>query len=53
MDGRADIVAQTPITVTGLRPELSGAWIVETAVHTQDYESGGFTTVLTGCRKAS
>ena len=53
LDGRADIVAQTPITVTGLRAELSGAWIVETAVHTQDYESGGFTTVLTGRRKAS
>lgn len=53
MDGRADIVAQTPITVTGLRAELSGAWIVETAVHTQDYESGGFTTVLTGRRKAA
>ncbi len=53
LDGRAEIMAQTPLTVTGLRPELSGDWIVETAVHTQDFESGGFTTVLTGRRKAT
>ncbi|MFC5372902.1 contractile injection system protein, VgrG/Pvc8 family [Brevundimonas faecalis] len=50
--GRAEIMAQTPLTVRGLREELSGEWIVETVEHTADFEGGGFTSRITGRRKA-
>lgn len=50
--GRAEIMAQTPLTVLGLREELSGEWIAETVEHTADFEGGGFTSRITGRRKA-
>lgn len=49
--GRAEILAQTPINVIGLRPELSGQWITETAEHTADFTGAGFTTRITTRRK--
>lgn len=50
--GRAEIMAQTPFTVRGLREEQSGEWIAETVEHTADFEGGGFTSRITGRRKA-
>lgn len=50
--GRAEIMAQTPFTVRGLREELSGDWIAETVEHAADFEGGGFTSRITGRRKA-
>ena len=50
--GRAEIMAQTPFTVRGLREEQSGDWIAETVEHTADFEGGGFTSRLMGRRKA-
>ncbi|QQQ17737.1 hypothetical protein JIP62_10370 [Brevundimonas vitis] len=52
LPGRAVIVAQTPIEVTGLRPELSGRWIAKTVTHTLAFEGAGFTTTVTGSRAA-
>lgn len=51
--GRAEIMAQTPFTVLGLREELSGEWIAETVEHTADFEGGGFSSRVTGRRKAT
>jgi len=50
--GRAEILAQTPINVIGLRPELSGQWITETAEHTADFTGAGFTSRITARRKS-
>jgi hypothetical protein len=38
--------------VLGLRPELSGDWITETAEHTADFTGAGFTSRITARRKA-
>lgn len=51
MEGRPEIMAQTPLRVVGLRPELAGDWITETVTHTQDYQTTGFETWLTAVRK--
>lgn len=47
LPGRAEIAAQTPIVLTGLRPSLSRRWIATTVVHRLDWASGGFTTTVT------
>lgn len=52
MPGRAELAAQTPITVTGLRPELSGAWSASKVIHAQDYSSSGFVTTVEGEKPA-
>ena len=51
MPGRPTILAQTPLTVTGLRPELSGDWIADRVEHRLDFEGGGFVTTVNGSRK--
>lgn len=48
MDGKPELAAQVPITVTGLRPSLSGSWIASRVEHRMDYSSGGFVTTVTG-----
>jgi hypothetical protein len=53
IEGRAEIVAQTPVTVVGLRTELAGEWIVETVEHAADFTGAGFTSRITGRRKAA
>ena len=53
LPGRAALVAQTPITVTGLRAELAGDWIVSTAEHRAMFDGEGFVTRITGRRKAT
>lgn len=47
LQGRPSIAAQTPITLTGLRPSLNKRWIATTVVHAIDFASGGFTTRVT------
>jgi phage protein D len=50
LPGRAEIGAQTPLTLSGLREELAGRWIVERVEHAMDFEGGGFTTQIEGVR---
>ncbi|WP_409516119.1 hypothetical protein [Brevundimonas sp.] len=52
MPGRPETLGQTPFTVLGLRDEMFGDWIAETAEHTADFEGAGFTSKITGRRKA-
>lgn len=52
LPGRAELAAQVPMTVSGLRPEMSGAWIASRVEHRMDFASGGFTTVVTGEKPA-
>lgn len=53
LPGRAEISAQTPITVTGLRDGLSGSWIAATVEHRLDWSNGGFTTSVQGSKSAT
>lgn len=46
MDGRPEIAAQTPITLTGLRPSLSRRWVATSVEHRLDWSSGGFVTTV-------
>lgn len=46
MAGRPEIAAQTPITLTGLRPSLSRRWVATTVEHRLDWASGGFVTTV-------
>lgn len=47
MPGHPQIAAQTPITLTGIRPILCRRWIATTVVHQLDWSSGGFVTTVT------
>ena len=44
LPGRADIAAQTPITLTGLRPSLNKQWIATRVEHQVEFGGSGFTT---------
>ena len=50
LPGRPSILAQTPIEVAGLRPDLSGRWVATTVQHALDFASAGFLTTITGSR---
>ncbi len=50
LPGRAALVAQTPIVVSGLRSELTGRWIADRVEHRLEFEGAGFTTTLTGSK---
>jgi len=52
MPGRPETLGQTPFTVLGLRDEMFGDWITETAEHTADFEGAGFASKITGHRTA-
>ena len=53
MDGRPEIAAQVPVTVTGLRSDLSGAWVASRVNHRLDFGSAGFVTTVTGEKPAA
>ena len=53
MDGRPEIAAQVPVTVTGLRLDLSGAWVASRVNHRLDFASAGFVTTVTGEKPAA
>lgn len=49
--GRPQIVAQTPITTQGLRPDMNGDWIAQTVEHRLEWSSAGYVTTITGTKK--
>lgn len=50
LDGRAAIVAQTPIVLSGLRAEFVGRWIADRVEHRVDFAGPGFVTTVTGSK---